>query len=70
MRQVIVGPAVKDAILDALRDALTEENTDRLIDLMILKLSLPWWIPTAFIRKILDRLLPDVVLNLLEELLA
>lgn len=70
MREVSVGPAIKQEILDALKEALSEENTDRVIDLMLLKLSLPWWIPTGFVRKILDRLLPDVVINLIEELLT
>jgi len=56
--------------LDTLRKVLTEENTDRFLDLIFGTIRLPWWIPSAIARRVLDGILPEVLLGALERLLG
>lgn len=63
-------PEAKRAALDVLQDALTEENTDRVLDLLFFSLRLPWWIPAAIARRVLDGLLPEVLLGAIEKVLG
>jgi len=60
----------KSAFFDALSAVLTEERTDQLIDAIMRRLPLPWWFPAAFVRSLLDRLLPDVLLAAFRDVLA
>ena len=54
---------------ELLRGLLSEENTDKLIDQMMSKIKFPWWVPAGIIRRTLDQLLPDVLLDALLGLL-
>ncbi len=52
--------------LDILSEhVLTEENTDKLIEVLLDKVNLPWWIPERIIRRVLDQLLPETLLQAL-----
>lgn len=50
------------------RDILTEENTDRLIDLLFDHLSLPRWMPSFVVKRVLDNMLPETLLRALHKL--
>lgn len=62
---------VKVAVIEFLEKNITEERTDELIDLLMAQIGgkLPWWIPGAIVRKILDALLPEVVVTALSKLI-
>ena len=49
-------------------EVLTEENTDKLIEIIFARLDLPWYVPAGIAKKVLDRLLPDVILDGLKSL--
>lgn len=60
----------RNSFLVALEEeVLTEENTDRLIDAIFSRLHLPWYVPSAIAKKVLDRMLPDVLLQALRAIL-
>lgn len=59
-------PQAKTEVLSALSDALTEERTDALIDWLGNKL--PAWSRWA-VKWVLDRLLPEALIEGLEEVL-
>ncbi len=63
-------PEAKRTTLDVLRSALTEENTDRFLDLVFVALRLPWWVPALIARRVLDAMLPEVLLGALEKILG
>jgi hypothetical protein len=54
---------------EILRNILSEENTDKLIDVLMDKINFPWWLPSGIIRKTLDQMLPDVLLNAILEMI-
>lgn len=56
-------------VMSFLRRNITEEATDKWIDLLMEKVKLPRWIPGFVVRRVLDAMLPDKVLNSMEELL-
>ena len=56
--------------LETLRRVLTEENTDRLLDVIFGSIRLPWWIPGRIARRVLDEILPEVLLGALERILG
>jgi hypothetical protein len=60
----------KDELLDVLRNLLSEENTDRLIAHILDAIGprLPWWVPGGLVEKILDAILPGVLLDALAKL--
>lgn len=59
----------KEQALDILaNEILTEENTDVLIDQVLSLIKLPVWLRWLPLRSILDRLLPDVLINALRTL--
>lgn len=60
-------PEVKAAALDAVRAAFTEERTDAFIEKLTARL--PWWTKFVPVGKVLDQLLPDVLIDFLEEVL-
>lgn len=62
---------VRAAGLVAAREILTEENTDALIEILMHKISgyLPFWLRWLPINSILDKLLPEAVLSVVEDLL-
>lgn len=49
-------------------EILTEENTDIVIDQVLSLIKLPIWLRWLPLRSILDRLLPDVLINALKAL--
>lgn len=49
-------------------EILTEENTDKLIEALFNRLDLPWWLPSGVAKRVLDRLLPDVLLDAIKSL--
>lgn len=67
---VRVGDAGRSAALEALREILTEENTDALIRIIEDKISLPFWLRWIPLGSILDRLLPEKLLEVFEDLLT
>lgn len=50
-------------------DVLNEENTDKLIDFIVKKIKLPWYVPGRIVKKVLDKMLPDVLLDALKSML-
>jgi len=50
-------------------EVLTEENTDLLINFIFDKIDLPWYVPGRIVKKILDRMLPEVLLDALKSVL-
>ncbi len=58
--------------VDVLRQVLTEENTDRLKDLIVTRIKrvLPRWARWLPIGRVIDALLPGVLLSVLEEVLG
>lgn len=65
-----LGEDSRQAALRALEAILTEENTDALIEILMDMLPLPFWMKWLPIGSVLDRLLPETLLNLFEKLLA
>jgi hypothetical protein len=69
MAMKIVGADVGRGwqLLDSL---LSEENTDVLIEIIVGRLAsrLPFWFPSRLAAKVLDALLPGVLLDALREL--
>lgn len=62
--------STREAGLTAIREILTEENTDALIEILMDRLKLPFWLSWLPIGKVLDKMLPETLLNLFEDLLA
>lgn len=62
--------STREAGLTAIREILTEENTDALIEILLDRISLPFWLSWLPIGKVLDKMLPETLLNLFEDLLA
>ena len=57
------GP-IRDKFLQILEEeVLTEENTDQLIKIIFDSIKLPWYIPKRILKKVLDRLLPETLLD-------
>ena len=56
--------------LDVLRSVLTEEHTDRAKDLIVARIKphLPFWARWLPIGRVIDALLPEVLLSVFEEL--
>lgn len=65
-----LGDELKSQALIAIREVLTEDNTDALIDLIMDRLPIPFWMRWLPIRSVLDRLLPETLLNVFEDLLS
>ena len=60
---------MRDELFQILEDEiLTEENTDKLIDLIFDNLNLPWYVPTVIAKRVLDRVLPEVLLTALRRI--
>ena len=68
--QASVTDAARSSALEALREILTEENTDALIHIITDKISLPIWLRWIPLGSILDRLLPEKLLQVFEEVLG
>lgn len=66
--RILEGP--RRITLETLRKVLTEENTDAFLDVLFLRLSLPWWIPGAVARRVLDAILPEKLLGALAHILG
>lgn len=60
-----LSPDAKAAVMDALRAVLTEDRTDDLIARVVAKL--PWWGRWLPVGQVLDRLLPETLLEFLNE---
>ena len=61
--------SVRDEFLLVLStEVLNEENTDKLIDAIFDRISLPWWVPTAVAKRVLDRLLPETLLKAIQSI--
>jgi hypothetical protein len=58
---------VKASVMDALRAGLTESRTDAIIASVVAKL--PWWTKWMPVAMILDRVLPDMLLGWVEDIL-
>ena len=56
--------------LDIIRSVLTEEHTDRAKDLIVARIKphLPFWARWLPIGRVIDALLPEVLLSVFEEL--
>lgn len=54
----------REDVMDFLGGYITEENTDQVLDVLTQagENKLPWYIPTAFVRKVLDSYLPEGLL--------
>lgn len=63
--------SVKTAVVEFIQQNLTEERTDELIDLLMVQIGgkLPWWIPGAIVRRILDALLPEALVRAISKLI-
>jgi hypothetical protein len=48
---------------------MAEEKSDELIDWMLEKVNLPFWIPKKIIRRVLDHFLPGKLFDLIEKML-
>ena len=60
----------KELLIDILEtEVFTEENTDKIIDLIFDNLKLPWYVPSAIAKRVLDRMLPDILLNAIKGVL-
>lgn len=54
----------KAIVVNALtQHILTEHTTDEMIDLILSKINLPWWVPKGIVRRVLDQMLPGVLLD-------
>lgn len=62
----------RNGALVTARTILTEENTDKVIAILVprVKAKLPFWAQWLPIGRVLDALLPGVVLQVLEEFLS
>lgn len=58
-----------NVVMGFLRNQVTEDRTDKLIDTFLNKIDFPKWIPKFIVRKVLDAMLPDKVLDSLEHFL-
>lgn len=69
MRTINISPDLRAAALEGIRAVLTEENTDALIAKIeaAIKPRLPWYAKFLPIGKVLDTLLPGVLLKVFEE---
>jgi hypothetical protein len=66
----MVQENVRVLVLETLeQEVLTEENTDRLIELIFSRINLPWYVPGRIVKKVLDRMLPDILLDAIRNLL-
>ena len=65
-------PEQKQAALAVIRSVLTEENSDKLKRILKrgIKKKLPGWLRWLPIGKILDSLLPEVLIDFFEHLLS
>lgn len=52
-----------DFTINVLSQVLTEESSDELIDLLMKRADLPWWVPGGLVRRQLDKRLPEGVLD-------
>ncbi len=59
--------SMKAAIMDAVRAAFTEDRTDEFISRITARL--PWWTKALPVGRVLDELLPDVIIDFLDEVL-
>lgn len=64
-----LNPVAIDTVMAFLREHITEERTDEWIDYLVEKLHLPRWIPSFIVRRVLDSMLPQKVLDSIESLL-
>ncbi len=62
---------VRQDTLEVIKLYITEENSDVFIDLLTdrVKQKLPWWLRWLPIERVLDALLPDIILEFFEDLL-
>ena len=62
---------VRQLAYDTLKDVLTEERTDSIKDLLVdgIKSKLPRWMRWLPIGKVIDALLPEVLLSVLKDAL-
>lgn len=58
-----------ESIMRFLRGLDLEGKTDELIDLVLEKIPMPRWVPKWVIRRVLDKLLPEKIFDLVEILL-
>lgn len=58
-----------EMVMSFLREHITEARTDEWIDELMARLHLPRWVPTFVVKKVLDSMFPEKVLNSLEALL-
>jgi len=67
-----INAQARATALEVLREVLTEENTDAFATMLNrrIKRKLPRWLRWLPIRRILDALLPDVLLRFFEDILA
>lgn len=61
--------SIEDSAWSLLSGVLSEDNTDKLIQIICEKLEgkLPFWVPMGLVARILDHLLPEVLLEALQE---
>jgi len=70
----VVKPLVRHSMKEELfnilaTEVLTEENTDALIEAIFDRINLPWYVPSGIAKRVLDRMLPDVLLNAIADVL-
>lgn len=57
-------------VMDFLRREITEDRTDQLLDEVMKRLPLPWFLPKSIVRGVMDRFLPEQLLNAIESVLV
>lgn len=63
------SPETVTKVMEFLRRVISEDRTDEWIELLFARIKLPWWIPGWAARRALDQLLPEMLLDSLEDLL-
>lgn len=65
-----LGDDSRRAGLVAIREILTEENTDAMIKILVDRIDLPFWLAWLPVGSVLDKLLPEALLSVFEDLLT
>lgn len=67
--KITITQQESDKTMELLRSVVTEERTDHMIDSLLARLKLPWWVPKRLVKKVLDAMLPEAILNTLQDVL-
>lgn len=67
----LVDVSARNVVMQFLRKNMTEEKTDEFLDFIEDHLAdaLPWWFPMGIAKTVVDYLLPNVILDAIEDVL-